>query len=68
MGDERCVGIKGVDQQGRNVWYTGGAGDAFISDRKEDAFVGYTPDGAAHKASVLNRGTPFHGVQFTPDV
>lgn len=66
--DTNCVAIKGTDRQGHTVWYTGRAGEGFISWQRSEAFVGFNLAGAARQATSLNRGTAFHGVHFEADV
>lgn len=62
------VAIKGVDAQGKTVWYTGRAGAGFISEDKSEAFLGFNGEGAAHKAKSLNRFSALHGVRFEADL
>ena len=56
--------IVGTDRSGKRVWYTGKAGDGFISHNPKDAFMGYSLEGARHRAKILNRMTGLHGVYF----
>lgn len=56
--------VAGVDQAGRPVFYTGAAGEAFISTERERAFVGWYESGAQAVATRLNRGTCLHGITF----
>ena len=63
-GDERDVPIIGRRADGSTVWYTGRAGQAFVSEWAKDAFLGYSLEGARAKAMRLNVMTPIHGVRF----
>lgn len=65
---DKDYAVKGVDAHGKQVWYTGRAGDQFISYDRNDAYLGFSAEGASHKATVLNRGTAFHGVRFSADI
>jgi len=56
--------VVGVDQAGRRVYYTGAAGEAFISTERERAFVGWYESGAQVVAARLNRGSAIHGITF----
>lgn len=62
------VAIKGVDAQGKTVWYTGRAGAGFVSPDKGEAFLGYNGEGAARQAKSLNRGSAIHGIRFEADL
>jgi hypothetical protein len=56
--------ITGIDRNGDRVWYTGRSGQEFVSHNHEDAFLGYTLNGARDKAAKLNKMTSLHGVYF----
>lgn len=58
--------LRGTTSTGAIVYYTGAAGDGFVSPDFGRAFVGWYLSGAEHKARVLNRGTAFHGITFEP--
>jgi hypothetical protein len=63
--------IKGIKADGSVVWFTGRAGDNFVSAKRADAFTGFNVEGARRKATTLNRGTVLHGIRFvavSPDV
>ena len=55
--------IVGTGRDGKRVWYTGKAGDGFISHDPKDAFM-YSLEGARHRAKILNRMTELHGIYF----
>lgn len=57
--------VQGRDKDGNRVFYTGCAGEKFISRGRFDAFVFSGPTVASNKAMALNRMTQFHGVHFT---
>lgn len=61
------VVLRGLDAAGTEVWYTGRAGQDFISTKRNDAFTGFNREGATQKAIVLNRGSSIHGVRFSPE-
>ena len=63
-GDARNVPILGRRADGSTVWYTGRAGQAFVSENACDAFLGYSLEGARAKAMRLNVMTPMHGIRF----
>lgn len=56
--------VTGSDASGKKVYYTGRAGEWFISPDRAQAFIGWYESGAQNVATRLNRGTPFHGVTF----
>jgi hypothetical protein len=56
--------ITGIDNSGNRVWYTGRSGQGFVSHDHEDAFLGYTLNGARDKAAKLNKMTSLHGIYF----
>jgi hypothetical protein len=56
--------VTGVNKDGIRVWYTGKAGEAFVSTNHADAFLGYDLHGARRRAEILNRMTPIHGIRF----
>lgn len=60
----RLVPVRGKDKDGNVVWWTGKAGNDFVSTDRADAFVGYIFEGAQRKADCLNRATRFHGYHF----
>lgn len=56
--------VIGTDKQ-NNVWYyTGRAGEGFVSRSRADAFTGYSMEGAKNRAQNLNAGTGAHGITF----
>lgn len=68
--DEKGFAIRGVNAHGVEFWYTGRAGDGWVSKQPEEAFRGYhTIEGARFKAERLNR---YHfaltGIWFTVPV
>ncbi len=56
--------IRGVDDNGLEFWYTGKAGEAFVSRNRYDAFMGYELEGAQRVAKNLNRMSALHGLRF----
>lgn len=59
--------VKGKTGDGRVVYYTGAAGEGFVSPRRNDAFVGWYESGAVRVAERLNRCTAIHGIAFEPE-
>lgn len=56
--------IRGVRVDGSEVWFTGRAGQGFVSTDRAEAFVALSLDGARAKAVKLNEMTALHGVRF----
>lgn len=56
--------VRGLLADGTEVWYTGRAGDGFISHAKAEAFEYRSLDAARTKALALNHMTALHGVRF----
>lgn len=61
MSDYRVEGRK---EDGSTVYYTGKAGQAFVSNQLCDAFTYVSLEGARRRATMLNGGTVLHGVRF----
>lgn len=55
--------VRGVTKSGSVVFYTGKAGEAWVSTDMSDAFP-YSESGARAKASMFNRMTEIHGIHF----
>lgn len=49
------VPIIGRNSSGQTVYYTGKAGKYFVSPNPQDAFMGFSLEGARRKALQLNR-------------
>lgn len=64
MSDPATHLVQGTTRDGQRVYYTGCAGDAFVSPERARAFVGWYETGAVRVAERLNKGTPFHGISF----
>jgi hypothetical protein len=56
--------VIGRKADGSTVYYTGKAGQAFVSEHSADAFGFDTLEYARHRAMVLNRTMELHGVRF----
>ncbi len=56
--------IRGVRSDGSEVWFTGRAGQGFVSADRAEAFVALSLNGARAKAAKLNEMTALHGVRF----
>lgn len=55
--------IRGVTANGSVVYYTGRAGDGWISPEKSEAFQ-YALPHARQRAVQFNRNTSLHGIHF----
>ena len=60
--------IRGITRDGTEVWYTGRAGEGFVSADKAQAFYGFYLAGARACATRLNRMTEIHGIRFVVPV
>ena len=58
------IPVIGRTQTGETVFYTGRAGDGFVSSDPKDAFLYQSVDAARGRAKSLNGGTPLHGIWF----
>lgn len=58
------IPVKAIDKDGRVFWWTGKAGEAFVSPNRADAFVGFNVEGARRVASRHNANTALHGLRF----
>jgi len=56
--------IRGIDPNGNVGWYTGKAGEGWVSADKADAFVYRGWEAASRKATLHNRFTALHGWHF----
>lgn len=56
--------VIGTDARGQALYYTGAAGELFVSNDRRRAFIGWYESGAEVVAQRLNRGTAFHGITF----
>jgi len=56
--------VRGLDGIGCVYYYTGKAGEGFVSPDKAAAFTGYTIDGARRRAQNLNAMSGAHGITF----
>lgn len=62
--DAQMFGIRAVDNNGKEFWYTGRAGSDWVSPNIADAFCAYSLDGARRKATQFNQNTALHGLRF----
>lgn len=58
--------LRGTTREGKTVWYTGRAGDDWVSPHRKDAFTGFNWQGASQKAIKLNKLTVINGITFSP--
>jgi hypothetical protein len=60
----KMVPIVGRTADGKTVWYTGRAGDGWVSSNPKEAFLGFSLEGARSRATQFNRMTAVHGIYF----
>lgn len=58
--------LRGLNRDGDTFWYTGKAGDGWISQDQALAFTYGTLHLARNKAMGFNRYCPLHGLWFIP--
>lgn len=56
--------LRSIDLDGNVGYYTGKAGQEWVSPRKADAFGYNTLEGARNKAARFNEFEPIHGLWF----
>lgn len=56
--------LRGVNRLGEEVFYTGGAGDNWVSHNRCEAFAYMTLEGATRKAKLFNGRHALTGVFF----
>lgn len=56
--------VKGIYENGQTVYYTGKAGRDWLTENRNEAFTGYSLDGARRKALQFNKMTDFHKIRF----
>jgi hypothetical protein len=56
--------VRGLTRDGKEVFYTGRAGDAFVSPDRFQAFECETIATARERAKRFNRYTEIHGIHF----
>ncbi len=56
--------VRGVTNEGKEVFYTGKSGYQFISENVQESFEYISKNNAQNRAVNLNRMTPIHGVWF----
>lgn len=56
--------IVGRREDGSTVYYTGRAGQAFVSEAQSEAFVFPSLQLARKRAGNFNKFTPVHGIRF----
>jgi hypothetical protein len=52
------------NQKGETLYYTGKAGEKWLSPNSEEAFIGYSEQGALYRAGKLNK--QHEGLWFSP--
>ena len=57
----------GLDRSDRKVFYTGRAGDGWVSTDQAEAFTYSTYEAAKAKADRYNAHTALHGIHFIAD-
>lgn len=56
--------IRGITNEGKEVFYTGKAGEWFANPIKGEAFTYETKEAAQRKAVMFNHNTFLHGIHF----
>lgn len=56
--------LRGIDHQGSEVYYTGRAGDGWVSTDRRETFYWRSQEGATARAKEFNRHAGVHGVWF----
>lgn len=56
--------LQGRDAEGNSVYYTGKAGQSFVSAKSEEAFGYDSLEAARRRATNLNQMTSIHGFRF----
>ena len=56
--------LRAIDIDGNEFFYTGKAGQEWVSPKLSEAFAGYSKEGAERKAALFNRMTGIHGLRF----
>ena len=62
--NETDVKVVGCHENGTRFWYTGRAGEAFVSTDPTEAFRFESVEIARRKALALNRDLPVHAIYF----
>ncbi len=57
--------LRGVTAQGNEVWYTGRAGERWVSDQYNEGFTYQSHERAHNRAKAFNAYVTLHGVWFT---
>jgi hypothetical protein len=66
--DNTHTPVVGRREDGSTVWYTGKAGQEFVSENPADAWTYPTVESARRRAFNLNHGTSIHGIRFVAAV
>ena len=56
--------LRGLDGNGRELFYTGRVGDGWVSPHRAEAFTYETLERARYRATFFNRMVDVHGVWF----
>ena len=56
--------VRGLTELGKEMFYTGKAGDKWVTTDKAQAFTYHSVDEARMKARMFNRTTELHGLRF----
>jgi hypothetical protein len=64
LTEGKMAPIKALDSNGNVFWWTGKAGQAWVSPNQSDAFLGLNIEGARAKALQFNRMSEIHGLRF----
>lgn len=61
----QTVPVVGCHENGTRYWYTGKAGEAFVSTDRKDALEFTSVAAARRKAAVLNKALPETAIYFS---
>lgn len=56
--------LRGLDSNGREVFWTGRTGDFWVSEDRSEAFAALSLEGARRQATKFNAFTELHGLWF----
>lgn len=59
--------LRALDSAGNRSYYTGRAGDGWVSDNLGDSFKYESLAYARHRGAIFNQMTPLHGLSFVAE-
>jgi hypothetical protein len=64
MQQQSLAFLRALDASGNEFFWTGRAGEAWVSPRREEALVAFSLEGARAKALQFNQRMALHGLRF----